>query len=102
MQNCVRKEKQNKRREKNSTKGYEVTVKRTKMLVPDNQLNPPKHVVSMFLATGGAGGHLLGSDEKEIIYLVFGIIDLQNKEVSDHPRQPEKKEKKRSKRSAFH
>lgn len=52
------------------------------MLVPENQ-PPPKHVVSMFLATGGAGGNLLGSDEKEIIYLVFGIIDLQNKEVSD-------------------
>lgn len=50
------------------------------MLVPEN----PQHVVSMYLATGGAGGHLLGSDEKEIIYLVFGIIDLQNKEVSDH------------------
>lgn len=57
-------------------------VNKTKMLVPENQ-PPPKHVVSMFLATGGAGGHLLGSDEKEIIYLVFGIIDLQNKEVSD-------------------
>jgi hypothetical protein len=40
----------------------------------------------MFLATAGASGHLLGSDEKEIIYLVFGIIDLQNKEVSDHNR----------------
>lgn len=42
-----------------------------------------KYVVSMYLATGGASGHLLGSDEKEIIYLVFGIIDFQNKEVSD-------------------
>lgn len=55
------------------------------MLVPENQ--QPKYVVSMFLATAGAGGHLLGSDEKEIIYLVFGIIDLQNKEVSDQPKQ---------------
>jgi hypothetical protein len=42
-----------------------------------------KYVVSMYLATGGASGNLLGSDEKEIIYLVFGIIDAQNKEVSD-------------------
>lgn len=50
------------------------------MLVPEH-----KYAVSMFLATAGVGGHLLGSDEKEIIYLVFGIIDLQNKEVSDHP-----------------
>lgn len=54
------------------------------MLVPDNQ--QPKHVVSMFMATAGAGGNLLGSDEKEIIYLVFGIIDLLNKEVSDQPK----------------
>jgi hypothetical protein len=55
------------------------------MLVPDNQRKsmPLSHVISMYLATSGAGGHLLGSDEKEIIYLVFGIIDLQNKEVSD-------------------
>lgn len=54
--------------------------KKSKMLVPDNQ---QRHVISMYLATCGANGHLLGSDEKEIIYLVFGIIDLQNKEVSD-------------------
>jgi hypothetical protein len=52
------------------------------MLVAENQ-HKNKYAVSMYLATGGAGGHLLGSDEKEIIYLVFGIIDLQNKEVSD-------------------
>lgn len=50
------------------------------MLVQDNQ---PKYAVSCYLATAGIGGHLLGSDEKEIIYLVFGIVDLQNKEVSD-------------------
>lgn len=54
------------------------------MLVPDNQQQrKSNHVVSMYLATCGANGHLLGSDEKEIIYLVFGIIDIQNKEVSD-------------------
>lgn len=53
-----------------------------KMLVPEH-----KYVVSMFLATAGTSGHLLGSDEKEIIYLVFGIINLQTKEVSDHRRQ---------------
>lgn len=51
------------------------------MLVPENQQH--KYVVSMFLATAGASGLLLGSDEKEIICLVFGIIDVQNKEVSD-------------------
>ena len=52
------------------------------MLVLENQLK--KYVVSMYLATAGVSGSLLGSDEKEIIYMVFGIIDLQTKEVSDH------------------
>lgn len=56
------------------------------MLVPDNQQQQhfmSSHVISMYLATCGANGFMLGSDEKEIIYLVFGIIDLKNKEVSD-------------------
>lgn len=53
------------------------------MLVTENQQQRNGHVISMYLATCGANGHLLGSDEKEIIYLVFGIIDIQNKEVSD-------------------
>jgi hypothetical protein len=51
------------------------------MLVPDSRKYD--HIISIYLATCGASGHLLGSDEKEIIYLVFGIIDLQTKEVSD-------------------
>lgn len=68
----------------------ERTQKEAKMLVPESQ----KYVVSMFLATAGVGGHLQGSDEKETIYLVFGIIDLQNKEVSAP--------KEKAKRSAFH
>lgn len=67
----------------------ERTQKEVKMLVPETQ-QQPKYVVSMFLATAGVGGHLQGSDEKETIYLVFGIIDLQNKEVSDQ-RLPRKK-----------
>lgn len=45
------------------------------MLVPEG------YVVSMYLATCGAGGNLQGSDEKEIVYLVYGIIDVQTKEV---------------------
>ncbi|CAO1383800.1 unnamed protein product [Diamesa hyperborea] len=56
------------------------------MLVPESSVvsssDPLKgHVISMYLATAGAGGSLLGADEKEIIYLVFGIIDLQNNEI---------------------
>jgi hypothetical protein len=55
------------------------------MLVPENQQQSttPKYAVSLYLATSGIGGHLMGSDEKEIIYLVFGIVDIQNKEVSE-------------------
>lgn len=55
-------------------------------MVQDSQQSI-KYAVSLYLATAGIGGHLLGSDEKEIIYLVFGIIDLQNKEVSDQSSQ---------------
>lgn len=84
MQRRVKKER-NKNKKKKVRKRKELnerTQKEVKMLVPENQ-QQPQHVVSMFLATAGAGGHLLGADEKEIIYLLFGIIDLQNKEVSD-------------------
>lgn len=42
----------------------------------------PGHVVSMYVATGGASGLLLGSDEKEIILLVFAIIDAATNKVS--------------------
>jgi hypothetical protein len=56
------------------------------MLVPDKQYSSQNgYIIAMYLATCGAGGHLLGSDEKEIIYLVFGIIDMKtpSKEVSE-------------------
>lgn len=42
----------------------------------------PGHVVSMYVATGGASGLSLGSDEKEIILLVFAIIDVVTNKVS--------------------
>lgn len=84
MQSCVELEK----KELN-----ERTQKEVKMLVPETQ-KQPKYVVSMFLATAGVGGHLQGSDEKEIIYLVFGIVDLQNKEVSDQKSAPKRKKSK--------
>lgn len=42
----------------------------------------PGHVVSMYVATGGASGLSLGSDEKEIILLVFAIIDAATNKVS--------------------
>lgn len=40
------------------------------------------HVVSMYLATSGASGPLLGSDEKEVILLVFAVIDTSTNKVS--------------------
>lgn len=42
----------------------------------------PGHVVSMYVATGGSGGLSLGSDEKEIVLLVFVIIDDRTTKVS--------------------
>lgn len=78
-------QKRRKRRKIKERKELNERIQREeKMLVPDNQQQRKNgHVISMYLATCGTNGHLLGSDEKEIIYLVFGIIDLLNKEVSD-------------------
>lgn len=42
----------------------------------------PGHVVSLYVATSGLGGSALGSDEKEIILLVYVIIDVQTTKVS--------------------
>lgn len=80
---------------KKRTKRKDKTEQKKNMLVPENQQRKHGHVVSMYLSTCGASGQLLGSDEKEIIYLVFGIIDLQNKEVSDQSTNYTKKLKKK-------
>jgi hypothetical protein len=42
----------------------------------------PGHVVSLYVATSGLPGAGLGSDEKEIILLVYVIIDVQTTKVS--------------------
>lgn len=39
-------------------------------------------IVSMYVATSGASGQLLGSDEKEIILLVYAVIDSTSNTVS--------------------
>lgn len=39
------------------------------------------HVVSMYLTTSGLTGPQLGSDEKEIILLVYAVIDPNSSEV---------------------
>lgn len=42
----------------------------------------PGHVCSFYLATGGANGPALGSDEKEIVMLEYNVIDVLTNEVS--------------------
>lgn len=42
----------------------------------------PDHVVSLYVATCGQNGSGLGSDEKEIILLVYIVIDTTTTQVS--------------------
>lgn len=42
----------------------------------------PGHVVALFLATGGQNGPALGCDEKEVVLLVYVIIDVATESVS--------------------
>lgn len=42
----------------------------------------PDHVVSLYIATCGQNGSGLGSDEKEIILLVYIVIDTTTTQVS--------------------
>lgn len=42
----------------------------------------PGHVVALYLATGGQNGPGLGSDEKEVVLLVYVIIDVATGSVS--------------------
>lgn len=46
----------------------------TEMLVPG-------HVCALYVATGGANGPALGSDEKEIVLLDYSVIDVLTNEV---------------------
>lgn len=39
------------------------------------------YLVVAFTATSGASGDLLGSDEKELVQLVWQLVDVQNKKV---------------------
>lgn len=42
----------------------------------------PGHVVALYVATGGQHGPGLGSDEKEVVLLVYVIIDVASESVS--------------------
>ena len=39
------------------------------------------YLVLFFTTTSGASGDLLGSDEKEIVQLVWQLVDLKNQKV---------------------
>lgn len=39
------------------------------------------YLVVLFAATSGASGELLGSDEKELVQLVWQLVDVKNKKV---------------------
>lgn len=39
------------------------------------------YLVVLFTATSGASGDLLGSDEKELVQLVWQLVDLKNEKV---------------------
>ncbi|XP_055313922.1 RNA-binding protein fusilli isoform X2 [Sitodiplosis mosellana] len=41
----------------------------------------PGHVCSLYVATGGANGAALGSDEKEVVLLDYSVIDVLTNEV---------------------
>lgn len=41
----------------------------------------PDYLVLFYTTTSGAGGELLGSDEKEIIQLVWQVLHLTTKKV---------------------
>uniref|UniRef100_A0A7N6B894 RRM domain-containing protein n=1 Tax=Anabas testudineus TaxID=64144 RepID=A0A7N6B894_ANATE len=41
------------------------------------------YLVVLFTATSGASGELLGSDEKELVQLVWQLVDVKNKKVKE-------------------
>lgn len=41
----------------------------------------PGHVCALYVATGGANGPALGSDEKEIVLLDYSVIEVLTNEV---------------------
>lgn len=48
----------------------------------------PGHVCSLYVATGGANGPALGSDEKEIVLLDYSVIDVLTNVVSFKIKNP--------------
>lgn len=42
------------------------------------------YLVVLFAATSGASGELLGSDEKELVQLLWQLVDVKNKKVKSY------------------
>lgn len=45
------------------------------------------YLAVVFTATSGASGDLLGSDEKELVQVVWQLVDLKNKKVKKKKRK---------------
>lgn len=43
------------------------------------------YLVVVFTATSGASGELLGSDERELVQLVWQLVDVKKKTVKKRP-----------------
>lgn len=41
----------------------------------------PHHICIVYVATAGHQGHLMGSDEQEIVLLIYVIIDVKQNKV---------------------
>lgn len=41
----------------------------------------PHHICIVYVATAGLQGHLMGSDEQEIVLLIYVIIDVKQNKV---------------------
>lgn len=44
----------------------------------------PQHICVVYVATAGLQGPLMGSDEQEIVLLIYVIIDAVQKKVSSN------------------
>lgn len=50
----------------------------------------PQHICVVYVATAGLQGPLMGSDEQEIVLLIYVIIDTVQKKVSSNILQKKK------------
>jgi hypothetical protein len=49
--------------------------------------NPDKYLVIFYCVTAGQNGLELGTDEEEIVFLVFWVIDLHSNQVGENKRK---------------